>query len=117
MHSELVHLLDLQRKARQDEIYGGFTRAERAEFEARAKRISALEVELRVSAVAERSRMDAAAEQRREWNKASETDSPQAAARQSYRSREKDSAKAYMDAHNKRESTERNGSKEDSEES
>jgi hypothetical protein len=93
-HIELKRLVDLQRKARHDEIFGGFSKAERLEFDARATRIAEIEIEVE----AEQFRMKAAAEQRREWNKTAETDTPQKEAHQSYRSREKDSSKAFTDS-------------------
>jgi hypothetical protein len=40
---ELVRLRKAQRKARQDEVYGGMSRTERAEYDSRAERIRELE--------------------------------------------------------------------------
>jgi hypothetical protein len=41
--SELIRLLKEQNKARQNEIYGGLSRAEQTEYDTRAKRIHELE--------------------------------------------------------------------------
>jgi hypothetical protein len=98
IHSELVRLRRLQSDARYSEIFGGFSRAERYEYEARAKRIRDLEVEFQLGEVAAHSGVSAAAEQRREWNKTSETDTPQNEARQSYRNREMESSNAFTDS-------------------
>jgi hypothetical protein len=84
-----LHSLSLSRKeqnkARRDEVFGGFSSAERLEYEAREKRISDLQAELKTSS---QSGMTAA-EQRRKWNKHPEIDSSQSHARQPYLSREK----------------------------
>ena len=81
-------------QARQDEVYGGFSESERAEFDSRAKRIKELETQLKTLTSAD----EVAAEQRREWNKKPETDTPQSEARQPYRNREKDSTNAFTDS-------------------
>ncbi len=78
--SELEQLRKKQRITRQNEIFGGLTKAERAEYNARAKRIGELEIELSLSA--------AKAERDRQWNRKSETDTAQIEARQPYRDRE-----------------------------
>lgn len=78
--SELERLQKEQRKTRQDEVFGGLTKAEIARYDAKAKRISELEAELGASA--------AKREQERQWNKEPETDIPQLQARQPYRDRE-----------------------------
>ena len=44
--SELTRLLKLQNKAKQEEVFGGFSGAENREFDRRTKRINALEIEL-----------------------------------------------------------------------
>jgi hypothetical protein len=85
--SEVTRLRKTQFLARQQEIYGGFSPAERTEYDNRAKRIEELDAQLQAIAFTDK----AAAEQRREWNKSSETDTPQSEARQPYYSREKDS--------------------------
>jgi hypothetical protein len=85
--SEVTRLRKTQFLARQQEIYGGFSPAERTEYDNRAKRIEELDAQLQAIAFTDK----AAAEQRREWNKSSETDTPKSEARQPYYSREKDS--------------------------
>jgi len=87
-HSELARLRREQIKTRQDEVFGGLSHAERAEYNRKAKRIHELEIELQASVVTElHSQPDLiAAEQRHEWNKNSETDTPQSSGRQPYRS-------------------------------
>ena len=80
---ELALLLKKQRKARQDEVFGGLSKAEQAEFDGRAQRIHALENEMRLNGVVE---------QKRQWNKESETDTHQSEAHLPYRSREKGSS-------------------------
>jgi hypothetical protein len=91
---ELARLRKEQSKARQDEVFGGFSCVERREYEARAKRISDLQAELKTSS---QSGMTAA-EQRRKWNKHPETDSSQRNARQPYLSREESSSGAFTDS-------------------
>ncbi len=46
LQSELARLRKQQARARHDEIFGGFSRAERAEYDARANRIHEVETEL-----------------------------------------------------------------------
>ena len=94
LQSELTRLRKQQAKARQDEIFGGFSRAERAEYDARANRIHEVETELETKP-AERT---IAEQQRRQWHKESDTDTPQDVARQPYRSREKDSGDAFTNS-------------------
>jgi hypothetical protein len=102
---ELARLLEQQSKARRDEVFGGLTHSERAAYEARRNRIHVLENE-----VLEARQIDSdAANQRREWNKQSEADTPQNDARQPYRSREQDSSKAFADSQ-KKSSTEKTDS-------
>jgi hypothetical protein len=90
--SELARLRAKQWQARQDEVYGGFSESERAEYNRRAARIHELDAQLMVVTHAD----EAAAEQGREWNKKSETDTPRNADRQPYRSREQDSTNASL---------------------
>jgi hypothetical protein len=52
--SELTLLQKEQNKARQDEVFGGLSPAERAEYDGRAERIHELEGEIRASAGAKR---------------------------------------------------------------
>jgi hypothetical protein len=101
LHSELAHLRKVQSDARWCEIFGGLSKEERLEYDQRRKRISVLQAAVNASAVADRashSAKTAAADQRREWNKTSETDTHQVEARQSYRNREMDSANAFSDS-------------------
>jgi len=48
LQSELTRLRKQQAKAQQDEVFGGFSLAERAEYDARTNRIHDLEVELQI---------------------------------------------------------------------
>jgi hypothetical protein len=75
--SELTRLRTEQEKTRRDEVFGGLTPAERAEYKRKSERIYELESEIQASAVAEKSSQFAKAEQKRQWNKESETDTPQ----------------------------------------
>lgn len=86
LQAELTRLRKMQRRAEQDEVFGGMSEAERASYDARAKRINELEIEINASAEA--------IELQRQWNKIAETDTPQSQARQPYRSREKYSTKS-----------------------
>ena len=92
--SELARLRKRQRQARQDEVFGGFSKSERAEYDRRAERINELDAQLQTLASADK----AAAEQRGEWNKKSETDTPQSEGRQPYRMREQGSTNASTDS-------------------
>ena len=89
--SELKRLRTEQSKTRQDEVFGGLSPAELAEYNRKSERIHELESEIQASAVAEEISRSAKAEQQRQWNKEPETDTPRAEAHQPYRSREKDS--------------------------
>jgi hypothetical protein len=92
LQSELTRLRKQQAKARQDEVFGGFSRAERAEYDARANRIHDVETELELyTKPAERGSSSdiLAVGHRREREKKSETDTPQSKAHPPYRSREK----------------------------
>jgi hypothetical protein len=101
--SELTRLRMEQNKTRRDEVFGGLTPAERAEYDGKSERIYELESEIQASAVAEKSLQFAKAEQKRQWNKESETDTPQGEAHQPYRSREKDSTNSPADSRRQRE--------------
>lgn len=92
--SELKRLRVEQKKAQQDEVFGGLSPAERAAYNEKTNRINELEIELTARALAIKSSQFTKAEQKREWNKESETDTPQAEAHQPYRSRETDSTNA-----------------------
>jgi hypothetical protein len=99
LQSELTRLRKQQDKARQDEVFGGLSHVERAEYEARANRINDVEIELQTKGGKPSSQSDlTAAEQKREWDKNSKTDTPQSKPRQTYRSREEDSANAFTDS-------------------
>jgi hypothetical protein len=111
LQSELTRLRKEQSKARQDEVFGGFSRAERAEYDARTKRIHDLGTELQTKG-AERTIPE---QQRRQWHKDSETDTPQNVARQPYRSREKDSGDAFTTSLKTGRGKRKNDSKEGSE--
>ena len=89
--SELKRLLREQLKTLQDEVYGGLLAGERAEYNSKANRIHQLQIELQATAASDL----IAEERRRDWNKTSETDTPQSSARQPYRSREKESADTF----------------------
>jgi hypothetical protein len=91
--SELTRLLKQQRQARQDEVFGGLSDAEQAEYDSRTRRIRELDSQQTVTSADE-----AAAEQRREQNKKSETDTPQSEARQTDHTREQDSTNALTDS-------------------
>ena len=92
--SELARLRKEQRQARQDEVYGGFSKSERAEYDSRAERIHELDSQLLTKTSAD----EAASEQRREWNRKSETDTAQSEGRQPYRNRGADSTNALTDS-------------------
>lgn len=95
--AELARLLKEQAKTRQDEVFGGLSPVERAEYNRKVKRINELEAELTASADVRKS-YPAKAEQKHQWSKTSATDTPQAAAKQPYRSREKGSINANTEA-------------------
>ena len=89
-HSELIQLLKAQNRARQNEVFGGLSKQERDEYDCRGMRIHELDAQLDTIAAAD----TVAAEQRREWNKESETDTPRGESRQPYRTREQYSTNA-----------------------
>jgi hypothetical protein len=99
---ELNRLRVEQRKAREDEVFGGLTLSERIAFNARAKRINELEIDLATIAFAKKSVQSANANQRDQWNKEAETDTPQGEAHQPYRTRENESANPFQDSITKR---------------
>jgi hypothetical protein len=83
LQSELTRLRKQQAKARQDEVFGGFSLAERVEYDARAHRIHDVETEIELyTKPAEQgfSSDIVATGQRLEWEKKSETDTPQSKA-------------------------------------
>jgi hypothetical protein len=92
--SELARLRKKQRQAQQDEVYGGFSESERAEYDSRAERINELGAQLHTVTSTD----EAAAQQRHEWNKKWGTDTPQSEDRQPYRTREQDSTNPSTDS-------------------
>jgi hypothetical protein len=94
---ELKRLRDEVEKAHEDEVFGGLSTAERAEYDRKIRRINELEIEQSMSAVAEKKSQSSKAKQRSHWNRRSDTDIPQGKAQQPYASREKDSANAFAD--------------------
>jgi hypothetical protein len=87
--AEVLRLLKELHKTRQNEIFGGLSVTEWAEYHRKANRISELELLLETSSLSlftepNSNRIGA-------WNKMSETDAPQTLARQPYRDRELDS--------------------------
>ena len=87
--AEVLRLLKELRKTRHDEIFGGLSISERAEYDKKANRISELALLLETTSLSFFSKPDS--KNSGAWVKMSETDSPQSLARQPYRSREKDS--------------------------
>ena len=64
--SELRRLRVEQDKTRRDEVFGGLSPAERAEYEKKANRIRTLESQIQASAVAKKSSQNATATRRRQ---------------------------------------------------
>jgi hypothetical protein len=94
---ELNRLRTELRKTRQDEVFGGLSPSELAEYNRKSVRIHELVCKIHMSAISEKSSGDAKAEQNRQWNKDPETDTPQGEAHQPYRSREMDSKDSSTD--------------------
>ena len=92
--AELVRLQKEQTKTRQNEVFGGLSAAEQTEYDRKANRINELEIELNASAGPH----SVKAELKRQWSKTSETDTPQAAPHQPYRSREEGSIDANRES-------------------
>jgi hypothetical protein len=91
--AEVLRLLKELNKARQDEIFGGLSAAERVDYNKKAARIGDIF----------RSRSaEAAARQSDGWGQTSETDTPQSKARQPYRDREKDARDSQKQSKSKR---------------
>jgi hypothetical protein len=88
LQSELTRLRKEQNKARQDEVFGGFSDREQEEYDENVERIHELERERQGGAISNGRLQFATAEHRRQWNKDSQTDTPQSEAHQPYRSRE-----------------------------
>jgi hypothetical protein len=80
-----------QAKTGRDEVFGGLSPAERADYNQKSHRIHDLENEIHANSVATTNSESAKAEQRHPWNKQSETDATRGEGRQSYRSREEGS--------------------------
>ncbi len=89
--SELTRLRTEQEKTRRDEVFGGLTPAERAEYKRKSERIDKLESEIQASAVAEKT-----SHVRRQSR-------TQGEAHQPYRKREKDSTGRSTDSRSQRE--------------
>jgi hypothetical protein len=85
---ELSRLRKEQSDNRVEEVFGGFSRTERAAYDRKEERIRELESEVQASAVAKKHSQSAKAEKRLGWIKPSETDSPQSEPHQPYHSRE-----------------------------
>ena len=66
--SELTRLRKDQNKARQDEIFGGLSPEERAEYNGKAEQIHKLESEIQASTVAEKRLQFAKSEESNQWN-------------------------------------------------
>ena len=95
---ELQRLRAELNKIRQDEVFGGLSAVQLAEYNRKSDRVYDLEFELHVIAFARKSLVTAKEEPERPWDKDPETDTPQAAPRQPYRSREKDSTDSSTDS-------------------
>jgi hypothetical protein len=94
--AEVLRLLKELRKTRQDEIFGGLSLSERADYDKKANRISELELLLKSTSLSLFSEL--APDNSGAWDKMSETDTPQPLARQPYRDREKDSRNSRSDS-------------------
>ncbi len=95
--SEVKRLRKEQEKTRRDEVFGGLTNAERSEYERKSDRIHELESKISVKSAA-----SAKAEQKLQWNRDSETDTPQGEAHQPYHSREKYSTDSSTESRRQR---------------
>ena len=87
-------------RTRQEEVFGGLSPSELAEYNQKSERINKLAGEIHGVAILEKSSGAEQIEQQRQWNKDPETDTPQAEAHQPYRSREKDSKDSSTDLEN-----------------
>jgi hypothetical protein len=99
--SELLRLFKEQTKTLEEEVFGGLSPAERAQYDRKTRRINELEMDLAASAVAKTSQ-PGKAERKSQWSKEAETDMPQGEARQPYRSREKDATNTSTHSRKKR---------------
>jgi hypothetical protein len=84
-------------RTRQEEVFGGLSPSELAEYNQKSERINKLAGEIHRVAIFEKSSGAAQIEQQRQWDKDPETDTPQAEAHQPYRSREKASKDSSTD--------------------
>lgn len=94
--AEVLRLLKELRKTRQDEIFGGLSLSERADYDKKANRISELELLLKSTSLSLFG--EPAPDNSGAWDKMSETDTPQSLARQPYRDREKDSRNSQSES-------------------
>ena len=85
--AEVLRLLRELRQIRHDEIFGGLSLSERAEYDRKVSRISELELLSGTAYLSLFSEDDL--NNKSGWEKTSETDSPETLARQPYRDREK----------------------------
>jgi hypothetical protein len=86
---EVLRLLRELHKILQDEIFGGLSLAERADYDRKANRISELELLLETTSLSFFSEPNS--NNSGAWDKISETGTPRSLARRPYRDREKDS--------------------------
>jgi hypothetical protein len=94
--TEIMRLLREQIQSREDEVFGGLSRAERSEYNRKNARINHLEILLQAEAIAQKSLGPDESDRRRnsiEWTAKPEEDIPQENARQPYRSRESGSSR------------------------
>lgn len=101
--AEVLRLLKELRKTRQDEIFGGLSLSERADYDRKANRISELELLLETTSLSFFSEPDP--NNSAAWDKISETDTPQSLARQPYRDREKDAPDSQAESETAENST------------
>ena len=94
---ELSRLRAELSRTRQEEVFGGLSPSELAEYNRKSERIHKLADEIHMVSIFEESSGAAQIEQQRQWNKDLETDTSQAEAHQPYRSREKDSKNSSTD--------------------
>jgi hypothetical protein len=89
--TEIMRLLREQIQSREEEVFGGLSRAERAEYNRKSARINHLEILLQAEAIAQHLAAPDGDTRRNstEWRAKPEEDIPQNNARQPYRSRER----------------------------
>jgi hypothetical protein len=95
--TEVIRLIREQNRTREDEVFGGLSPVERAEYNKKSQRINDLEILLRCNSVLRKAPafdVAHAKQQTTQWTKAPEVDLPQEDARQPYDSREKDASQA-----------------------